>query len=86
MFLVILNTIMSPYTKVEESFNTQALHDLIFTRDLKDFDHLEFSGVVERSFIGVLMVYCIGFPLFTVLGFLKVEKIYYLILGIIRVV
>jgi alpha-1,6-mannosyltransferase len=81
VMIMILNVMASPYTKVEESFNTQALHDLIFTKNLKDYDHLEFSGVVERSFIGVLIVYAIGLPWFTIMGMFKLPKIYYLVFG-----
>ncbi|OWB68911.1 hypothetical protein B5S30_g4304 [[Candida] boidinii] len=50
--------IISPYTKVEESFNIQAIYDLV-TRDFEEideFDHFTFPGVVKRSFIGSLLI------------------------------
>lgn len=45
--------------QVEESFNTQATHDLLFlspTTELGEFDHLAFPGVVPRTFWGPLLL------------------------------
>ncbi len=64
-FLLLLNVVylvfLVPYSKVEESFNTQAVYDLInypfWTNEgLKQMDHLEFPGVVPRTFIGALIL------------------------------
>lgn len=63
--IAILHLYISPYTKVEESFNVQAIHDILeygvplhnATAKLNDyFDHMTFSGAVPRTFIGPLLM------------------------------
>lgn len=58
---------LSPYTKVEESFNLQAIHDILnygIGPDQIDFyDHKQFPGVVPRTFVGSLLVSGIVSPL-----------------------
>lgn len=63
--LVLLHLWVSPYTKVEESFNIQAIHDILihgipdanadqfFTAN---YDHMSFPGSVPRTFVGALVL------------------------------
>ena len=67
--LALLHLVVAPYTKVEESFSVQATHDILFHGDnLPAYDHLEFSGVVPRSFVGPLSVSAMAYPLMLLLA------------------
>jgi len=62
--VVLLHLLVAPYTKVEESFNIQALHDILIhgipsplDKEAGDFfsyyyDHVFFPGSVPRTFVG----------------------------------
>ncbi|KAG7887741.1 hypothetical protein KL935_005316 [Ogataea polymorpha] len=69
---VVYHLLISPYTKVEESFNLHAVHDLINygIYDVPHFDHKEFPGAVKRSFVGSLMIFIVSKPLLTIVDIL----------------
>ncbi|KAF2088126.1 glycosyltransferase family 22 protein, partial [Saccharata proteae CBS 121410] len=62
---ILLHLYYAPYTKVEESFNIQAIHDILAhgvpTTDVNEFlaaryDHVSFPGSVPRTFVGALLL------------------------------
>ncbi|TID22510.1 hypothetical protein CANINC_003285 [Pichia inconspicua] len=52
------NVAIAPYTKVEESFNVQAVHDLITLGldQIDQFDHIHFPGAVKRTCVSALIL------------------------------
>lgn len=74
--VVLLHLYYAPYTKVEESFNIQATHDIlkfgvpwrIADWDLvKQYDHVTFPGSVPRTFVGPLALAGASWPLLRIL-------------------
>ncbi|KAH7133550.1 Alg9-like mannosyltransferase family-domain-containing protein [Dactylonectria macrodidyma] len=69
----LLHLLVSPYSKVEESFNLQAAHDLLVygtptgadagERLASTYDHFTFPGAVPRTFVGAVLLAGFGQPL-----------------------
>jgi len=71
LIIIISYVVLCPYTKVEESFNMQAMHDMIEYMQgilpFAEFDHFQFPGVVPRTCIGALVISFLSLPIVIVL-------------------
>ncbi|KAI0079622.1 hypothetical protein K474DRAFT_1639550 [Panus rudis PR-1116 ss-1] len=60
------HVLLAPYTKVEESFNLHATHDVLLygthPGTLFNYDHFVFPGAVPRTFIGSILLAWISTP------------------------
>ncbi|WYZ34972.1 hypothetical protein EsH8_I_001248 [Colletotrichum jinshuiense] len=89
--LITIHLLLAPDTKVEESFNIQATHDVLVygtpTHDVAarlraTYDHFDFPGVVPRTFIGPILLAGLGGPFVNLVGFAHAQFVVRALLGL----
>jgi hypothetical protein len=70
--LIVLHLLAAPYTKVEESFHVQAVHDILAhglpwgfndpSLNRTNYDHFTFPGAVPRSAVGAAFLALLSKP------------------------
>ncbi|KAJ3785972.1 alpha-1,6-mannosyltransferase subunit [Lentinula aff. detonsa] len=65
-----IHVLLAPYSKVEESFNLHAVHDVLMygIRKLDQYDHFVFPGAVPRTFIGSVALAWTSYPIILLLN------------------
>lgn len=70
--LIVLEAYFAPFTKVEESFNLQATFDII--NQVDQFDHVQFPGVVPRTFVGASLLSLFAWPLIQIIPLSPIDQ------------
>ncbi|OHE99595.1 Alg9-like mannosyltransferase [Colletotrichum orchidophilum] len=88
---ITFHLLLAPDTKVEESFNIQATHDVLVygtpTHDVAarlraTYDHFDFPGAVPRTFVGAVLLAGLGGPLVNLVGFAHAQLVVRGLLGL----
>ncbi|KAI5867073.1 glycosyltransferase family 22 protein [Durotheca rogersii] len=91
--LIVVHLLVAPYTKVEESFNIQAAHDIlvygtptsdVYRRLSSQYDHFDFPGAVPRTFVGPVLLAGISQPVIAVVGFQHAQLVVRGVLGLLN--
>lgn len=88
--LILVHLVVSPYTKVEESFNIQAVHDVLVygtpttnvSARLHNYDHFEFPGAVPRTFVGAVGLAGVSRPILNFVGWQYAQHVVRAALGL----
>jgi alpha-1,6-mannosyltransferase len=91
--LVIVHLAVAPYSKVEESFNLQATHDVLVygmpvsnvqAKLTASYDHFVFPGPVPRTFVGPVLLAGVSQPIIALAGFRHAQFIVRGVLGLVN--